>query len=368
MLRLFALAAVCCLWLAACIPPTSTSLSERLIAPGGASPLLEHARVDAMLARLPSRSGMADGVDGVQLFWRALDPGNYQLDYHYAGNPQGSALQQVAFDVTFQRPTRPVAPRGTVVLLHGWMMDGDSLMPWALQLAQAGYRTISLDLRNHGRSGHGPAGYGTREAQDVAKVVRELRAQGEVSGPLYLFGVSYGAATASFAAALLGREVRGVVAMESFANAGRGIRDMVPHMLGSRPDTLKATAMTLYARLVYARQDLNAVIAAADAQLKLDLDKVDVRQALHDAPSCVLVLHGRDDQHIPVAHGRLLANASSRTHYLEVPGETHLSLPMRLDRLGATVDDWLARSGDPSHCPAPLPLAAMPVSPVLAAR
>ncbi|MET0288436.1 MAG: alpha/beta fold hydrolase [Pseudoxanthomonas sp.] len=368
MLRLFALAAACCLWLAACLPPTSTSLSERLVAPGGASPLLEHARVDAMLGRLPTRSGMADGVDGVQLFWRALDPGDYRLDYRYAGNPRGSALQQVAFDLDFQRPTEPFAPRGTVVLLHGWMMDGDSLMPWALQLAQAGYRVISLDLRNHGRSGHGPAGYGTREAQDVAEVVRALQAKGEITGPLYLFGVSYGAATASFAAALLGRDVQGVVVMESFANAGRGIRDMVPHMLASRPDTLKATAMTLYAKLVYARQDLNAVIAAADAQLELDLDQVDVRQALHDAPSCVLVLHGRDDQHIPVAHGRLLAHASPRVHYLEVPGETHLSLPMRLDRLGATVDDWLARSGDAARCPVPLPLAPLHASPVLATR
>ena len=46
--------------------------------------------------------------------------------------------------------------RGTVVLLHGWMMNGDSMLPWSLQLAESGYRVVTLDLRNHGQSGTGP--------------------------------------------------------------------------------------------------------------------------------------------------------------------------------------------------------------------
>lgn len=352
MSRLFLLVCVCCIVLAACIPPTSTSLSERLIAPGGVSPLLDGARVESLMARLPTRSGRLAGAGDVPIFWRALDPGDYALDYRYTGNPDGTALQQVAFGIGFKTPGSHPPPRGTVVLLHGWMMDGDSLMPWALQLAQAGYRTITLDLRNHGRSGRGPTGYGTREGEDVAKVVGELRARGEISGPLYLFGVSYGAATAIFAAHDLGHQVAGVVAMESFANAGRGIRDMVPHMLSARPDTWKTAAATLVAQATYGRQDLDAVIAAADAQLNLDLDSVDVATALRATPACVLLIHGRNDHHIPVAHGRTLAEAAPRDRYLEVPGETHLSLPMRLDRLAPTVDAWFAQTADaPSQCP-----------------
>ncbi|MDR6138900.1 pimeloyl-ACP methyl ester carboxylesterase [Pseudoxanthomonas sp. SORGH_AS 997] len=280
MSRLLVLVLACCVWLVACIPPNSTSLSTRIVAPGGVSPLLDAPRIEGLMARLPTRSGKLPGQGGVPIYWRALDPGDYRLDYRYTGNPDGSALQQVAFDVDFVRPQAPAAPRGTVVLLHGWMMDGDSLMPWALQLAQAGYRTITLDLRNHGRSGSGPAGYGTREGQDVARVVDQLRQRGEIAGPLYLFGVSYGAATAIFAAHDLGTQVAGVVAMESFANAGRGIRDMVPHMLAARPDTWKSAATTLIAQATYGRQNLDAVIAAADAQLGLNLDDVDVAGAL----------------------------------------------------------------------------------------
>lgn len=369
MSRLFLLACVCCLLLVACIPPTSTSLSNRLVAPGGVSPLLDSAHVESLMARLPTRSGRLPGEDGVPIFWRALDPGDYQLGYRYTGDPDGTALQQVAFQVTFTRPTATLAPRGTVVLLHGWMMDGDSLMPWALQLAQAGYRTISLDLRNHGRSGSGRSGYGTREGQDVAQVVSELRARGEIAGPLYLFGVSYGAATAIFAAHELGQQVAGVVAMESFDNAGRAIRDMVPHMLSSPPDTWKSAAATLIAQATYGRQNLDAVIAAADAQLGLNLDQVDVAAALRTTPACVLLVHGSNDRHIPVAHGRMLAAAAPRDAYLEVPGETHLSLPMRLERLGPSVEQWFAETATAgATCPAArAPAPQQPPAPLVAA-
>jgi pimeloyl-ACP methyl ester carboxylesterase len=367
MSRLLLLVCVCCLVLAACIPPTSTSLSSRLVAPGGVSPLLDSAHVESLMARLPTRSGRLPGEGGVPIFWRALDPGDYRLDYRYTGNPDGTALGQVAFDIGFATPTAVASPRGTVVLLHGWMMDGDSLMPWALQLAQAGYRTISLDLRNHGRSGSGPSGYGTREGQDVARVVGELRARGEIAGPLYLFGVSYGAATSIFAARDLGEQVAGVVAMESFDNAGRGIRDMVPHMLGAAPDTWKSAAATLVAQATYGRQDLDAVIAAADAQLGLDLDEVDVASALRATPACVLIVHGANDHHIPVAHGRALAAADPRDGYLEVPGETHLSLPMRLDRLAPSVDQWFADTARRRDaCPAARPLAPARPAPMVA--
>jgi pimeloyl-ACP methyl ester carboxylesterase len=344
MRRLLLLApAFAVLWLAGhAWSSTSNSLSERIVAPGGSSPLIPRARLDALLAKLPNRSGYVRTRDGVPIFWRALDPGDYRL--HYAYRPADAASGRAAdFALDFADPAAPAPkPRGTVVLLHGWMMDGDSLLPWALQFAQHGYRSISLDLRNHGRSGKGLSGYGLREGDDVASVVAALQRSGEVQGPVYLFGVSYGAATALFAAREMGGRVAGVAAMESFANAGRGIRDMVPHMLSLQPRDLKDEAQLRLARFLYRQQGMDAVIAAADRQLGLDLDRVDVAAALAKTPSCVLLLHGSADRHIPVAHGRRLAKASPRARYLEVPGENHLSLPMRIDELGATVDDWFA--------------------------
>lgn len=240
MLRSLALAGVCVLLagfaLSSPMPPLS--LSARLAAPGGTSPLVPTARIDALLARLPHRQGMVPGSDGVALHWVGFEPGDYHLQYHYLG--KGQRFPEFSMDAAAPTATEATeaTARGTVILLHGWMMDGGSLLPWALQLAQQGYRTIALDLRNHGRSAQAPSGYGTREGEDVVAALHALQAQGEISGPLHLLGVSYGAATAIFAARELGPQLRSVVAMESFDNAGQAIRTMVPHLLSKPPERL----------------------------------------------------------------------------------------------------------------------------------
>ena len=336
----------------------ASALGARLAAPGGVSPLLPRARIEALLATLPTRSGHVTTPDGVPVYWRALDPGDYRLRYAYQGIP-GDEDSRMRYALSAQAPTHADAPppRGTVVLLHGWMMDGGSLLPWSLALAEHGYRTIALDLRNHGRSGQAPSGYGTREAADVVAVLRQLRAQGEATGPLHLMGVSYGAATAIFAARDLGDAIGGVVAMESFDNAGGAIRDMVPHMLSRPAPGLLEQASRRWLRWRYDPHTVDAAIADADRSLGLDLDRIDVGAALAQAPACVLLLHGREDAHVPVAHGRALAAAAPRARYLELAGEDHLSLPMRLDRLQPTVTDWFDRTATTGGgaCPRPLP-------------
>ncbi|HDS0922884.1 TPA: alpha/beta fold hydrolase [Stenotrophomonas maltophilia] len=347
------------LWLAACSSlnssAASTSLSDRLVAPGGVSTLLDTARISEAVAAVPNRHGFVTGRAGVPLFWRAFDPGRYGLRYQYLaqhhenGEPLNTGLQ-----LALPHPFKPQAPRGTVVLLHGWMMNGDSMLPWSLQLAESGYRVITIDLRNHGQSGAGPSGYGTFESDDVVDVIDTLQQRGEVVGPLYLFGVSYGAATALFTADKLGDRVTGVVAMESFANAGEAIRSMIPHLMSLQPTAWKAQAMAAYGRWRYGGQDINAVIAAASQRLDLDLDTVDVTRALADTRACVLLLHGQDDAHVRVDQGRALAAASPRVHYIEMRGEDHITLPLRLDLLGGVVDDWLAHDDHAGgSCPAP---------------
>lgn len=338
------------LWLTGCSLSTSFSLSRQLEAPQGASPLLDAGRIAQAIARVPHRSGFTTSRDGVALFWRLIDPGDYRLSYRYSGQGRIQASGR-PLDVDFDFAPPPATatvqvPRGTLVLLHGWMMDGDSLLPWSLTFARAGYRVLTLDLRNHGHSGPGPSGYGTRESDDLVDVLADLRRRGELAGPLHLFGISYGAATALFAADKLGPEVASVVALESFDNAGRGIRDMVPHMLASEPSNWEGRAVLGYARWRYADRDLGAVIGEADRALGLDLDRIDVAPALQRAVAhtCTLLLHGDRDQHIPVAHGRRLATGAPQARYVEVRGEDHISLPLRLDLLGDVVTDWMARS------------------------
>jgi len=355
MLRSLALAGVCVLLagfaLSSPVPPLS--LSERLAAPGGTSPLVPSERIDALLSRLPHRQGTVTGSEGVPLHWVAFDPGNYQLDYRYLGK----GAQFPEFSLQASAPTSSPAPRGTVILLHGWMMDGGSLLPWSLELAQQGYRSIALDLRNHGRSGHALSGYGTREGEDVVAAVNNLRDQGLVTGPVHLLGVSYGAATAIFAARELGNQVSSVVAMESFDNAGQAIRTMVPHMLAKPPERWSDYVALPIARWQYGGRGLDEAIATTDRKLGIQLDHVDVGQALAQVSSCVLLVHGRDDEHIPVSQGRALAAAAPQARYLEVANEDHLTLPMRLDTLSPTINDWFGEAGAGRGC-AGSPLAA----------
>lgn len=347
MLRLAALL-VACLLLAglSSLPGLPASLAAHLVAPDGTSPLLPRAPIDAALARLRDREGRVTTRAGVDVFWRAIDPADYALRMSW---PRGLGVADTFPDLDFKVPAHPAdTPRGTVVLLHGWMMHGDSMLPWALRLGEAGYRTIAIDLRNHGRSGAAPSGYGMREAADVVDVVAALRAQGEVVGPLHVLGVSYGAATAIFAGADPALGAERVVAMESFAVADDAIRDMVPYMLTDAPAPPGAWLSRQWLRWRLSDAVLDDAIERAGSALDLPLDSVDVAAALADVP-CPLLVHGDADRHVPVAHGRALAASAPHARYIEVAGQDHLSLPMQLDTLAPAVLDWFGQPACDAH-------------------
>ncbi|MGC0600753.1 hypothetical protein, partial [Escherichia coli] len=67
---------------------------------------------------------------------RVFDPGDYGARYHYLPQRHENGLPlDTGLSLAVPQPFRAKAPRGTVVLLHGWMMNGDSMLPWSLQLA-----------------------------------------------------------------------------------------------------------------------------------------------------------------------------------------------------------------------------------------
>ena len=122
---------------------------------------------------------------------------------------------------------------------------------------------------------------------------------------------------------------------------------MVPHMLDEDGGSWHAQLTRRWLRWRIDASVLEVAIKRAGDTLSLPLDGVDVGAALARSPGCVLLVHGDADRHVPVAHGRALAAAVPGTRYLELAGEDHLSLPMRLDRLAPTVVDWF----DAPACP-----------------
>lgn len=327
-----------------------TSLGERIAQPHSTGLL------DAdLLAQMESTAGVES--------WRFRTPGGATLAYQVVAPATRDLTYTISrgdgsmtFATRFGEESRTLQTVGTVVFLHGWGLDASSMLPWALALSELGYRGVAVDLRNHGHSSRAPAGFGTREAGDIAALVEHLQAGRGLPSPVYLFGVSYGGATALFAEPLLRERIAGIVVMETYANAGDAVRGVIARMQAGRDDDgMRARLMRAYTRWRYDAQDIGRGVREAGQRLDLDLDAIDVRAVLATTATCTLLLHGADDRYVPVDAARSLVDASAFVHYRELPDENHVSLPLRIDWLARPLDAWLREAADGECGPLRLP-------------
>ncbi len=225
------------------------------------------------------------------------------------------------------RPARITAPDGTrldgwffrparsngsaVILLHGISDTRAGVLDAAEFLLRAGYTVLTPDARGHGASGGDPITYGVREASDVHAWADWLVAQGGADR-LYGLGRSLGAAILLES---LPREprFRAVVAEAPFAE----FREIAEYRLAQNsgaPAVLFWPVVRLgflYGRLRYG----------------VDLGHASPEAALRSSTVPVLLIHGTEDQNIPVQHSRELHAANPRTTELwEIPGGHHLDL------------------------------------------
>ncbi|GAB3316707.1 alpha/beta fold hydrolase [Luteimonas notoginsengisoli] len=328
-------AAAVALGLATCLAGGCTSLGERIAQPHSAK-LYDVDTLDRMESTIGVQPARFRTPDGVTLAYAFVPPAMRGMMYTMSRG-DGS----MTFAIRFGEKTETVPTTGSVIFLHGWGLDASSMLPWALALSELGYQGVVADLRNHGHSSRAPAGFGTHEAQDVAALVEHLQAEGRLRPPVYLFGVSYGAATALFAEPLLRDRVTGIVAMESYAAAGDGVRGFIAGAQADRDDGLHGSLMRAFARWRYDAPAIERGVRQAGQRLGLDLDAIDVRATLAQTATCTLLLHGAGDRYVPVAAARSLADASPLVRYRELPDESHLSLPLRIEWLARPLDAWL---------------------------
>ena len=83
-------------------------------------------------------------------------------------------------------------PKGTVLLFHGYLGTKSSLVSSAEAFFSKGYSALMIDFSGHGGSEGGRTTIGFHEAEDVQAVYEYVRKT--ESGPVYLFGISMGAA------------------------------------------------------------------------------------------------------------------------------------------------------------------------------
>jgi pimeloyl-ACP methyl ester carboxylesterase len=184
------------------------------------------------------------------------------------------------------------APRATVLMLHGVRDNKQSLLRVGRRLAGAGYRVVLVDSRGHGRSSGEWLTYGMQESRDLVRVLDALTGEGLVAGPVGVYGVSYGAATAIQFAALEPR-VKAVVAVAPFREMTSEVNHYVRRLWW----------VPIWA---VSKEEVAQAIARAGVMAGFDPLGADVVQAIQQTEAPVLLIHGRQDRLVPVGDSQQL--------------------------------------------------------------
>jgi hypothetical protein len=177
----FLLPAIGALMLAGCV---SSILAHKVVAPpnkSGIRPLFADLEI---LKRAPDAFADTWSVTVAQpradIAVASIEPGDYAFAYDLALDyPDGKVPSISRFNAHW-RPAKEVVrypgpAKGTVILLHGYLQNRNYVTPWAVRLAQAGFRCAVVDLRGHGASSGKHISFGAFEARDISAVIDDLK-------------------------------------------------------------------------------------------------------------------------------------------------------------------------------------------------
>jgi non-heme chloroperoxidase len=242
-----------------------------------------------------------------------------------------------------------------IVFHHGWPLSGDDWDAQMVFFGKQGYRVIAHDRRGHGRSTQSATGHEMDTyAADVAAMVSELDLKGAIH---------------------VGHSTGGGEATRYVAKHGKG-RAAKLVLIGAVPPTLVKSAAYpdgapievfdgLRAGLAANRADFywtfpvpfygynregaalneavrqnwwrQAMMGAANAQLLCikAFSETDFTEDLKSIDVPVLILHGEDDQIVPVNNGRLTAKLVKNGTLKTYPGLPHGMATTYAERINA---------------------------------
>ena len=267
------------------------------------------------------------GPPPARLRYRVVEP----ADYHFAMSTDSwmeRGVPQFQFNIRAETPGQSnawtSAPRGTVVLLHGWGVSQFSMLPWALRLAQDGWRCVLVDLRGHGKSTGRRIYFGIRETQDLVQLLDALARDGQLTGPVAALGESYGGALA-IRWKTLDPRVRSVVAIAPYAELSTAVINISDDYAAWAPKWLLRSGL----------KKLPSLLETTPAEL-------DTATVLARDPFPVLFVAGENDKVTPPSEvEKLRALAAPESKMVIVPGATHESVPYFFKDLVPDVLSWL---------------------------
>ena len=192
---------------------------------------------------------------------------------------------------------------------------------------ELGMNVLAVDQRAHGESGGKVITFGVRERLDCQSWAQYAFLRFGPETPIYLAGVSMGAATVLMASVLeLPHTVRGIIADSPYTEPEAIIRKVI-----SKDAHLPAGALLPFLRLgarLFGRFDLRGASAL---------------EAVGRTEIPILLIHGEDDRFVPCGMSRELAAACAGPHRLETfPGAGHgLSYIADPERYKKAVEEFM---------------------------
>jgi len=202
-------------------------------------------------------------------------------------------------------------------------LNKESILPWGLVLAQAGYRVVLVDLRGHGHSTGDRIYFGSVERTDLVQCLDALIQRRVCEGPVGVLGISYGAVLALQWAAVDSR-VQSVTAISPYSDPGTAVEQFlktyVPELTWR---TDRKAAGIVSRRLAAECPDLSTETV--------------VRRIKHP----ILFVRGERDElcsREDLSH--LQAAAPQGSEVKEIPIANHLVVGMCISQLGDPVIKW----------------------------
>lgn len=189
-----------------------------------------------------------------------------------------------------------------VVVLHGWGGNAEMMLPVAGPLHAAGFSVLLIDARSHGGSDADTFSSLPRFAEDLEQAVDWLRRRPEADPDrIAMLGHSVGAGAALLAASRR-RDIAAVVSLAAFAHPAVMMRRwLAAKRLGFGP---LGPAILAYVQWIIGHS----------------FDSIAPQNTISGIACPVLVVHGMEDDTVPVAEAHALKARGIRAELLLIPG------------------------------------------------
>jgi pimeloyl-ACP methyl ester carboxylesterase len=267
------------------------------------------------------------GPPQARLCYRVIEPADYHL---VISSTNWLEHHQKQYEFTFraslpgQSNVWTASPRGTVLLLHGYGVAQFSMLPWALRLAEDGWRCVLVDLRGHGKSTGRQIYFGVKETNDMSQLLDALARDKKLTGPVSLVGESYGAVLALRLKTVEPR-IHSVVAIAPYASLSNAVLNIRQEYASWMPKLF-----------------IKSGLKKLPSVLQIPAGEFDTTTVLKRTPVTALFVAGGEDKITSVKEVEQLRSlALPASELIVVPDATHEALIYYFSELLPSVRAWL---------------------------